>query len=144
MASERLFSGTHLHGWAGIQTQETFFPVTQQWPTEVEILYKEKRKGTLHWDTFLIKVSTLHHFTPCPQGWKEFVHSLNTGDKEKFCPMEVLGGLTWSSDATFGDKPAHGRKGRHSSHYLMEHPLDMDGKEAVAATLVGSASIGAA
>lgn len=106
-------------------------------------LWRE-RKGTLHWDTFLVKLSTLQQFTPRPQRWKEFVHSLNTGDKEKFCPMEVLGGLRPTSDATLGDQPAHSRKGRHSGHCLVEYPLHTDGKEAVAATLAGSASIGPA
>ncbi|XP_010006510.1 PREDICTED: uncharacterized protein C7orf73 homolog [Chaetura pelagica] len=59
------------------------------------------------------------------------------GNEEKFCPMEVLGGLRPDNDATFGDQPAHSRKGRHSSHCLMEYPLHMDGIEAVAATLLG-------
>lgn len=58
--------------------------------------------------------------------------------------MEVLGGLRPASDATLGDQPAHSRKGRHRDHHLIEYPLHMDGKEAVAATLARSASIGAA
>lgn len=58
--------------------------------------------------------------------------------------MKVLGALRPATDVTLGDKPAHIRKGRHSGYRLMEYPLHTDGKEAVAATLAGSASIGAA
>lgn len=58
--------------------------------------------------------------------------------------MAVSGGLWPASDATLGDQPAHSRKGRHSGHRPMEYPLRTDGKEAVAATLTGPGSIGAA
>jgi len=58
--------------------------------------------------------------------------------------VEVLRGLRPASNAMLGDQPAHSRKGRLSGHHLMEYPLHMGRKEAVAATLAGSASIAAA